>query len=121
MKKIVIDLDKTITCGHDKDYEKVKPNLEIIKKLNSYKDKGFSIIIYTSRNMRTYSNNVEKIKLNTLPKIIKWLKKYNVPYDEIIIGKPWCGERGFYVDDKSIRPSEFLNLSYKEIKKIVDI
>ena len=30
-------------------------------------------------------------------------------------------EKGFYVDDKSIRPSEFLQLSYQEIKKIVDI
>ena len=38
-----------------------------------------------------------------------------MPYDDIVIGKPWCGFEGFYVDDKAIRPSEFSTLSYEEI------
>ena len=50
-----------------------------------------------------------------MPGIISWLEKHNVPYDEIHVGKPWCGFNGFYVDDKSIRPSEFVSLSYEEI------
>ena len=47
------------------------------------------------------------------------VKKHTVPYDEIIIGKPGVVD-GFYVDDKAIRPNEFLNLTYKQIKKLVD-
>ncbi|HFM3427384.1 TPA: capsular biosynthesis protein, partial [Escherichia coli] len=48
-------------------------------------------------------------------------EKNNVPYDEIYVGKPWCGHEGFYVDDKAIRPNEFVNLSYNEIKKLTGI
>ena len=50
-----------------------------------------------------------------MPNIVEWLKKHNVPFDEVYIGKPWCGFEGFYIDDKSIRPSEFINMSYDEI------
>tara|TARA_B100000941_G_C27980475_1_gene290785 strand:- start:43 stop:408 length:366 start_codon:yes stop_codon:yes gene_type:complete len=120
MKKIVIDLDNTITLGDNIDYKIVSPNLDVINMMKNYKNKGFTICIFTARNMRTYSGNLKKISENTLPIIVKWLKKYDVPYDEIIIGKPWCGDEGFYVDDKAIRPNEFLNLTYKQIIELVD-
>lgn len=74
------------------------------------------ISLFTSRQMRTYNNNLGKIMANTLPVLIEWLNRYNVPYDEIHIGKPWCGFEGFYVDDKAVRPDEFLSMSYEEIK-----
>lgn len=54
-----------------------------------------------------------------MPTIITWLQKHDVPYDEIIIGKPWCGYDGFYVDDKAIRPSEFISLNYEQIKELL--
>jgi capsule biosynthesis phosphatase len=76
---------------------------------------GFTIVIKTSRNMRTYHGNVGKINANTLPIIVAWLDKHAVPYDELIVGKPLCGTKGFYVDDKAIRPSEFIEKSYGEI------
>ena len=71
--------------------------------------------------MRTYSGNIGKINTNTLPIMLAWLAKHDVPYDEIYIGKPWCGTEGFYVDDKAIRPDEFINLTYSDIKKIVGV
>lgn len=40
-------------------------------------------------------------------------------YDEVVIGKTWCGTDGFYVDDRAIRPSEFVNLSYQEILELI--
>ncbi len=69
--------------------------------------------------MRTYDGNVGKINIHTLPTIIEWLDKHAVPYDEIHVGKPWCGFEGFYIDDKAIRPSEFVNLSYDEIQGLL--
>ena len=51
--------------------------------------------------------------------IVNWLNKHDVPFDEIHIGKPWCGDDGFYVDDKAIRPDEFARLSYEEIRKLI--
>ena len=52
--------------------------------------------------------------------ILKWLSAHKVPFDEIRLEKPWCGDGGFYVDDKAIRPSEFLELDYSAIKEIVN-
>jgi len=108
MKKLIVDLDGTITLGNISDYISVLPNLELIESLKKYQQDGFIIVIATARNMRTYEGNVGKINIHTLPTIIEWLDKHEVPYDEIIVGKPWCGNEGFYIDDKSIRPSEFM-------------
>lgn len=119
MKRLIFDLDDTLCHTKDGDYENSTPILAMIDKLRDYHRQGFTIVLNTSRNMRTYSGNVGKINKNTLPIIIDWLTKHDVPYDEIYVGKPWCGFEGFYIDDKSIRPSEFLDLSYPEICKLL--
>ena len=113
-----MDLDNTITFTESGDYKNAKPAPGIIEKLKEYKAQGFEIIISSSRNMRTYQGNIGKINANTLPIIIDWLNRYNVPYDEIYIGKPWCGEDGFYVDDRAIRPDEFIYLDYSRIRQL---
>jgi capsule biosynthesis phosphatase len=121
-KKIIIDLDNTITIEDPNiDYANKEPNSLLIDKLIEYRSMGFEIIIYTARNMRSYEKDISKINANTLPTIINWLKINNVPYDGIIVGKPWCGNDGFYVDDKAIRPSEFVNLSYEDIIKLINV
>ena len=119
MKNLIIDLDDTICSTENGNYENSIPKKGIIDKLKIYKQIGFKIVIHTSRNMRTYESNIGLINKNTIPIIVNWLNKNNVPFDEIIVGKPWCGNDGFYVDDKSIRPSEFENLSYDEILNIL--
>lgn len=118
MKRLIMDLDNTITLTENGDYKNAKPIVEVIEKLHEYKAQGFEIVISSSRNMRTFEGNVGKINVHTLPIIIEWLNTHNVPYDEIYIGKPWCGHEGFYVDDRAIRPDEFATLSYQEIRKL---
>ncbi|AGH37709.1 WcnH [Bibersteinia trehalosi USDA-ARS-USMARC-189] len=113
-----MDLDNTITLTENGDYQNAKPIEDVIKRLHEYKSQGFEIVISSSRNMRTYEGNIGKINVNTLPVIMDWLNRHNVPYDEIYIGKPWCGHDGFYVDDRALRPDEFVNLSYDEIRKL---
>lgn len=68
---------------------------KLIEKLYEYKLNGFYIVIFTARNMRTYKENIGKINIHTLPVIIDWLNENRVPYDEVIVGKPWCGDEGF--------------------------
>lgn len=119
MKSIIIDLDGTLTIDSDMPYDQKKPNTEVVKTLQKYHEDGFNIVIHTARNMRTYYGNLEEIKINTLPIIIEWLKENEVPYDQIVIGKPWCGHHGFYVDDKAIRPSEFASLKHEEIIELL--
>lgn len=119
-KKIVIDLDKTIcTKVEGLGYESALPRNEVLAKMHQYREIGFTICIFTARNMKTFDGNIGKINAFTLPVIIEWLDKHNVPYDEIIVGKPWCGHGGFYLDDRAIRPSEFLKCSAKQIKVIL--
>ena len=120
MKKLIVDLDGTITLANTTNYDEVLPNVELIEKLRTYQQEGFEITIATARNMRTYDGNVGKINANTLPVILTWLKRHNVPYDEIIVGKPWCGYEGFYIDDRAIRPSEFIALTKEDISTLID-
>ena len=118
--KIVIDLDDTITRPQPgESYENLSHNPEVVAKLVEYRNLGFTIAIYTARNMRTYAGNIGKINANTLPVIIEWLNDHGVPYDEIHLGKPWCENGGFYVDDKAIRPEEFARLSLDEIYALI--
>ena len=121
MKRLVFDLDETICSTNKSDYKNALPNLSLISKLRAYKKDGFAIVIYTSRNMRTYNCNIGKINANTLPQIVEWLDSNKIPYDEIYIGKPWCGNDGFYIDDKAVRPEEFIELNYKQICSLVGI
>jgi capsule biosynthesis phosphatase len=118
-QRLVVDLDDTLSITIQGDYENSKPVMSTIETLRKYKEMGFEIVIYSSRNMRTYNTNVGKINIFTLPNIINWLRKYNVPFDEVIVGKPWCEFDGFYVDDKCVRPSEFNSMSYEEIQALL--
>ena len=121
MKRLIFDLDGTICHAVDGDYSNARVDEEVVSKLNSYKEAGFEIVISTSRNVRTYDGDVGKINANTLPIIIQWLDMNNIPYDEIYVGKPWCGFDGFYIDDKAIRPYEFVKMSYAEITNLLSL
>lgn len=115
MKNLVIDLDGTLTLDTAASYQDKPVNTQVVEKLKEYHSKDFKITIYTSRSMRSSQGNIGKINAETLPQILEWLDRNAIPYDEVIVGKPWCGEEGFYVDDKAVRPSEFASLSYEEI------
>jgi capsule biosynthesis phosphatase len=119
-KVIVMDLDGVICKpkAPNQSYADLEPDQEIIEQMREYKRKGFHIIINSSRNMRTYEGNLGKINAVTLKIALTYLDKHEIPYDEIFMGKPWCGREGFYVDDKAIRPDEFLKLSLEEIAEL---
>ena len=120
MKRLVLDLDGTITIeDSSKSYADRQPNAAVVERIRSYRELGFAIVIYSSRNMRTHQNSVGLINAHTLPVIIEWLKRHNIPFDEIHVGKPWCGTEGFYVDDRAVRPNEFLSMSLEEIQALV--
>jgi len=120
VKKLIVDLDGTLTQANTSDYKNVLPRKEVIEQVRKYKEQGFAIVIATARNMRTYEGNVGKINIYTLPIITAWLNEHDVPYDEVIVGKPWCGEEGFYIDDRAVRPSEFTSLTADEINKLLE-
>lgn len=121
MNKIIFDVDGTICPIKKKDekYEDLIPYPDMINKIKDLKNQGFEIVFFTARNMRTYNGNINDILKNTKPVLEEWLKKWEIPYDEIIFGKPYPGTGGFYVDDKTLRPSELLLMGQDDINKFL--
>ncbi len=116
----VFDVDGTI-CPiktKEEDYEDLMPFMPVIEKIREYHNSGAKIIFYTSRNMKSYNGNLGLINKFTAPTLLEWLKKWDIPYDEIFFGKVWPGAKGFYVDDRSIRPDEFMSKSPEELESL---
>ena len=116
----VCDIDGTLCPikGKDERYEELVPYLDVVEKLRSYRQNGAKIVLFTSRNMNSYSGNIGLINKNTAKILLAWLEKWDIPYDEIIYGKPWPGHKGFYVDDRTVRPDEFLSCSLEQLDEI---
>lgn len=114
------DIDGTLCPIKKKDEEYIDliPFKEMVDKLREYKEGGAKIVLFTSRNMNSYGGNIGLINANTAKVLLKWLEKWEIPYDEVIYGKPWPGHKGFYVDDRTVRPDEFLKYSVEELNEI---
>lgn len=119
-KVVVIDVDGTLAGRREasQSYAELAAVPSVVQKLRSLKKQGYWIILYTSRNMRTYDGNIGRIMRHTAPVLVEWLARHEIPYDELHFGKPWCGHDGFYVDDRAIRPREFVTLDLVEIEAL---
>lgn len=117
----VFDIDGTLCPIKKKEekYEDLIPYSNMIEKLRYYKNNGAKIVLYTSRNMNSYNNNIGLINKHTAAILTKWLEKWDIPYDEIVYGKVWPGHKGFYIDDRTVRPNEFLNYDIEQLEKLV--
>ena len=116
----ICDVDGTL-CPikkPDERYEDLVPYEAMVEKLRYYHENGARIVLYTSRNMKSYNGNLGLINKNTAKIMLNWLDRWDIPYDEIIYGKPWPGKKGFYIDDRSVRPDEFLKQSLTELDEL---
>ena len=119
---LIFDIDGTLCSIKSKEekYEDLIPCNNMVEKLRYYKSEGAKIILFTSRNMNSYNGNLGLINKNTARILMDWLEKWNIPFDEIFYGKPWPGHKGFYIDDRSVRPNEFLKYSLEDLAKICE-
>ena len=109
-KKIFcFDLDNTLVTYPKVtgDYDTVLPINDNIKFLRSLYEDGHKIIIYTARRMRTFKSDLSLVKKNIEKLTISQLKKFKIPYHQLMLGKPYAH---FYIDDLSINSYE--NLPY---------
>ncbi len=100
--RICIDLDGVI-CQLRKEnetYDVLLPVEGAIEKINSLKKEGHYIIIYTARRMKTHQANTAKVIADIGKLTLDWLEKLDIPYDEIMFGKPWAD---IYIDDNAFR------------------
>lgn len=117
---LIFDIDGTLCPIKKKEekYEDLIPNQEVVAKLKDYKNNGAKIVLFSSRNMNSYNGNLGLINANTAVILQNWLKKWEIPYDEIYFGKPWPGHKGLYIDDRAVRPDEFLKYDFETLEKI---
>jgi capsule biosynthesis phosphatase len=118
--KFIFDIDGTLCPVKKKDekYEDLVPYEDMVYKLREYHDAGAQIVLFTSRNMNSYNGQIGMINKVTAKILLEWLDKWDIPYEEIIYGKPWPGHYGFYVDDRAVRPDEFLKYEADELSEI---
>lgn len=100
--RICIDIDGVI-CRlkeNNQHYSDVLPIDGAPEKIRELKNAGHYIILHTARRMKTHNGNLGKVISDIGKDTIDWLKKHDVPYDEIYFGKPWAN---LYIDDNGFR------------------
>jgi len=99
MKTLCIDIDGVLCKDMQGNYEQAIPFKEAIITLNELYDRGHHIIIYTARGSKSGINWKEFTE--------KQLKKWNVKYHKLLLGKP---SFDVIVDDKSVKSIVELSL-----------
>jgi capsule biosynthesis phosphatase len=107
--RFCFDLDNTLVTFPKipGDYTSVDPIYSTISILKYLKKMGHTIIIYTARRMKTHSGDLGKVVKDIGKVTFETLEKFDIPYDEIIFGKPYAH---FYIDDLGIN-------SYSNLEK----
>lgn len=98
------DLDNTICITENKNYDNCYPDLTMVEKVNFLYDKGHKILIFTARGMGRFKGDIEKVYNEYFNFTEKQLKKWNVKYHKLILGKP---SYEIFIDDKNLSISEF--------------
>ena len=118
-KSFCFDLDDTICFPNHSEtdtyekYGKAYPNDQLISYMRCLKDKyDCHIVILSARRMLTHHGDLEAIKDDVGEITETWLKTHDVPYDELVFGKPYASE--YYVDDKAMNLEDF----YTHMKKL---
>ena len=113
--RICVDLDGTIARNKtgNEGYADVDPMPLAVETLQQLKKQGFYIIIHTARNMGSCNNNLGKVIARQANLVTEWLEKFNIPYDELLFGKP---NVDYFIDDKGI-PFTDWNDIYSTLKQ----
>ena len=118
---LVVDIDGTLCAikAPRASYRDVSPEPRMIAKLRGLRAEGWRIVLHSSRGMRSNGGNLGMVIRNVAPDLLDWLARHEVPFDELHLGKPWPGREGFYVDDRAVRPREFLENDLEGLRSLV--
>jgi len=106
-KTLCVDVDDTICFTENFDYTASTPNEPVIAKLREARTHGWRIVLYTARGQGRSGGRIELISADVFEEVRSFCERFDVPFDEIVVGKPLAR---WYVDDKAIRPDEFVEL-----------
>lgn len=106
---VVVDLDGTLTVDLKSVPYPEKPlNHAVAEATAAARAQGFGVMVLTARGMRTWKNDRALVEEHVRPGVEAWLARHGVQPDQVQVGKPWCGPRGFYVDDRNLHPEEYV-------------
>ncbi|MEM9267318.1 MAG: capsular biosynthesis protein [Pseudomonadota bacterium] len=120
-KVLVVDIDGTL-CPEKapgESYGDLAVEPLLLARLKALHAEGWRIVLHTARGMRSNGGNLGAVHANVLPTLMAWLARHEVPYDELLLGKPWAGRRGYYIDDRAVRPREFLDCDMDELDAMI--
>ena len=102
-KRFCFDLDNTLVTQplNAGDYTSCRPIVHMVQYLRTLHVRGHYIIIHTARRMRTHQSNIGRVLADVGKLTIAQLEEYEIPYHELIFGKPYAD---FYIDDKAVLP-----------------
>ena len=98
VKVFCFDIDNVICTTKGTNYIKAKPKKNVIKTINKLYENGNYIKIFTARYMGRNNENQKKAYKSGFKKTYNQLKKWNLKFHKLIMGKPTFD---IYVDDKA--------------------
>ncbi|MFT4622153.1 MAG: capsule biosynthesis phosphatase [Myxococcota bacterium] len=106
---VIVDLDGTLTVDDpSRPYPDKALNRAVAEAVAAAPGAGYRVMVMTARGMRTWKNDRAKVEEHVRPGVEAWLAKMQVRPEQVHVGKPWCGPRGFYVDDRNLHLEEFV-------------
>jgi len=94
---LYVDVDETICITPpDRDYTKSVPIEDRIKKINSFYDKGHTVVYWTARGT---TSGIDWTELTVMQ-----LKKWGAKYNRVSLGKPHFD---LYICDKVMNSDRF--------------
>ena len=100
---IYVDIDGTICTQEDKndtlDYDKAKPRLEQIAKINKLYDEGHTIVYLTARGLKSGRG-----ELHYRPITEQQLEEWGCKYHELAFK---THDADLFIDDKAINDKDF--------------
>jgi capsule biosynthesis phosphatase len=99
--RFVFDLDGTLVTPPSQygDYTSVDPIEQNIALVRSLKTAGHYIIIWTTRESERHRGNVGAIVAAIGKVTFDTLERFNIPYDELLFGKPYADA---YIDHRAV-------------------
>jgi quercetin dioxygenase-like cupin family protein len=105
-RQIFVDLDNTLCFTNGNDYINSKPIEERIRYINTLKEQGNCITIWTARGSTT---GIDHKDLTA-----KQLDEWGVKYDNLLMGKP---SYDIYIDDKSFNSDTYWPVPKEHVEK----
>lgn len=103
--KIYVDFDGTISPCHYPEELTEPPHAHCVEKMRQWKTQGYTIVIYSCRaNRSVFPDQTDERWQFFYQQMLDYLKKHNVPYDEIDTTKPLFQ---LLIDDRAHHPREF--------------